>query len=114
MMKLIFIYNVKSGAISSFINTAHKIISPETYQCSLCKLTHGDFSEKKEWRRFRESLSVQVEFHHSNEYNLKGKEIELPVVLFDEGDRQKVLITAEKLNQLKNVNDLIEEIQGLI
>ena len=46
-MKLIFVYNAKSGKLNALFDIAHKIVKPETYQCSLCAITHDALSEKK-------------------------------------------------------------------
>jgi len=54
--KLIFVYNANSGAINALLDSAHKIISPQTYDCKLCELTYGVFKEDEEWLRFLEGF----------------------------------------------------------
>ncbi len=71
--KLIFVYNANSGALNSLIDSAHKIISPKTYDCKLCDLTYDVFKENELWSRFRESVThnypkLQLEFLHKNEF----------------------------------------------
>jgi len=44
---IVFIYNAHSDIWNKYIDFAHKIISPSTYACDLCSLTHGNYSEKK-------------------------------------------------------------------
>ena len=39
--ELIFIYNAKSGFVNEMVDFAHKIISPETYECNLHFITYG-------------------------------------------------------------------------
>ena len=46
--KLLFVYNVNSGKLNILFGIVHKIISPSTYTCELCSLTHGVFSEHVE------------------------------------------------------------------
>ncbi len=53
-MKLIFVYNANAGKLSAALDIAHKIISPSTYQCNLCSLTHGTFTERDVWKKFSE------------------------------------------------------------
>ena len=36
---LIFIYNANGGIFSAMADAAHKLVSPETYPCSLCAIT---------------------------------------------------------------------------
>lgn len=85
--KLIFVYNANSGTINSLLDSAHKIISPQTYDCKLCDLTYGVFKENDEWLRFRESINknntpassdsrdannnITLEFLHKDEFNNK-------------------------------------------
>ena len=66
--KLLFVYNANSGKLNSLFGIAHKIISPNTYTCELCSLTHGVFSETIEWKNFRETSSLAMEFFHVNEF----------------------------------------------
>ena len=40
MSEIVFIYNAKSGTVNSLIDWAHKIVSPDTYECSLCSMTY--------------------------------------------------------------------------
>ncbi|WP_273567857.1 hypothetical protein [Maribacter halichondriae] len=56
MQKLIFIYNADSGFRNAIIDGAHKILSPNTYECNLCELTFGAFTENKVWAKFRKGV----------------------------------------------------------
>ena len=49
--ELIFIYNAKSGLVNEFLDFAHKIVSPGTYNCNLCAISYGNFSMKKKRRK---------------------------------------------------------------
>jgi hypothetical protein len=40
-MKLLFVYNADSGLAAALFDSAHKLLSPQTYACNLCALTHG-------------------------------------------------------------------------
>lgn len=74
--RLIFVYNANSGKINAWLDSAHKIVSPKTYQCRLCDLTYGIFKENEDWARFRESIiktrpDLQLEFLHIDEFEKK-------------------------------------------
>jgi hypothetical protein len=60
--QLIFVYNANSDLFSTITDFAHKILSPSTYDCHLCALTYGNFSEKKEWKAFIENFPVNAIF----------------------------------------------------
>ncbi len=113
-MKLIFVYNAKSGAVNGLIDIGHKIISPQTYSCSLCALTHGNFSEKKEWKNIRENSGIEMEFLHKDEFLETYKlEAELPAVFISDCS-VKQLISAKELNNLSSLNSLIELVNNKI
>ena len=81
-MKYLFVYNANSGKLNGLLHTAHKIISPSTYQCSLCALTFGNFSESQQWKTFREELDQELVFLHKNEFEKTySQKFEYPVVL---------------------------------
>jgi len=45
-MQIIFVYNADSSLFANITDFAHKIVSPKTYSCNLCKLSYGKFSMK--------------------------------------------------------------------
>lgn len=64
---LLFVYKADSGLFNTATDIAHKILSPATYECKLCALTHGYFTMRKEWAGFLEELGVPCEFRHRDE-----------------------------------------------
>lgn len=64
---LLFVYKADSGLFNTASDIAHKLISPQTYECSLCALTHGYFSMRKEWAGFLEQLGLPCAFRHRDE-----------------------------------------------
>ena len=66
--KLIFIYNASNDYLSIAFDFTHKIISPKTYECSLCKVTYGAFKMHKEWKDYLESVDLEVIFLYKNNY----------------------------------------------
>lgn len=64
---LLFVYNADSGLFNTATDIAHKIFSPETYQCDLCALTYGYFEIRSEWKEFIEGLAVNSEFLHRDQ-----------------------------------------------
>lgn len=64
---ILFVYKADSGLFNTATDIAHKIFSPQTYECSLCALTHGYFTIRKEWEAFIKELGMPVEFLHRDE-----------------------------------------------
>ena len=90
----------------------HKIVSPESYKCNLCSLTHGNFTERKEWKHFKESTSLDLVFLHKDEFEQEyGKRFSYPIVLRrDKG--LEVFISTEELNEIASPKQLIELVQN--
>ena len=115
-MRLIFVYNTSSGKVNAILDSLHKIASPETYDCSLCAITFGKFSENKTWKTFRENSEIDMEFYHRDEFmkQFKSKwlpKYDFPVILSEENGELKLFISSEELNDLIEVSQLIDLIK---
>ncbi|MDJ0510400.1 MAG: GTPase [Crocosphaera sp.] len=115
-MRIIFVYNANSGLINGALDIAHKILSPETYPCNLCNITHGVLREREKWKKFRELSTDELEFLHKDEFEKKYKEVkEYPTVLIrSKTNDLHEIISKYDFNQLKNVEELIKKLQEKI
>ena len=66
--RLLFVYNADGGRLAGLKDMFHKILSPSTYECSLCAVTYGATSRRPEWSAFIKALPVPVEFLHRDEF----------------------------------------------
>src|SRR3546814_7322004 len=57
--QLIMVYNADGDKVSVLLNMAHKIVSPSTYECSLCSITHGAFTMRARWKEFLVSEDLE-------------------------------------------------------
>ncbi len=94
------------------MDVAHKILSPKTYDCNLCDITFGVFSENRIWKSFREESSVGMEFLHKDEFaktyaSKFGHKFTFPIILAETGNGLEVYVGTEELNTLKKAQDLI-------
>ena len=113
-MKLIFVYNADSGPVNALFDIGHKILSPATYPCNLCQLTHGAFSEKKGWKKFRETSAVEMEFLHKDDFERDhGMQVEYPVVLRQDAALE-VLLPKSTIDSLADVESLIAAIEEAV
>jgi len=115
MAKLIFIYNANSGKLNSVIDSAHKILNPHTYNCNLCALTFDTFLENRNWKKFRKTSNVKMDFLHMNEFKKSyaskfGYKFTFPIVLIESNNELEVFITTERINELKSVEELMGEV----
>ena len=106
--ELIFVYNAKSGMVNEFLDFAHKIVSPSTYNCNLCAMSYGNFTMKKKWSDYISSLPVRSTFTYKDKVSEYGyNNIELPSIIFRNGSKSKVIISSEEINKLKKIDQLI-------
>lgn len=116
LQKLIFIYNADSGLGNMLLDGAHKILSPTTYECSLCDLTFGAFSEKSIWKKFREASNLEMEFLHKDEFSKAykskfGYKFTFPIVLVESEMGLEVFVKTEELDRMENAESLIKLIE---
>lgn len=106
---LLFVYNADGGALNLAFDVAHKILSPETYNCNLCALTHGAFAMKDEWWQYLDALDARTEFLHADEFKTRyPSEIaeNLPAVFKVKDDKLELMISADEINSCHNLSDL--------
>ena len=111
--ELIFIYNAKSGFINELVDFAHKIISPNTYDCNLCKLTYDNFGQIKKWNDFLTSSNISVDYYYKDHLIQIGMdpEMELPAVFFND---KSLFLRAREINSFKTLEALIEGVRKKI
>ncbi|MGF1555452.1 GTPase [Paucihalobacter sp.] len=114
-MKIIFVYNAKSGLKHSVLDSVHKIISPSTYPCNLCALTHDTFSEKSLWREFQKDFLIEMRFLHSDEFesSFHSEQFQYPTILQLENNTLIEIISSEEINNMKDLQALIHGIKTL-
>lgn len=109
MTKLILVYNADEGLFSAITDTIHKVMSPSTYECSLCRFTFGLTSMHKEWRNFLSGVKAEKTFLHRNEFQTlhPRRDDALPAIFTGTGDDIQVLVSAEEINACENLEELI-------
>ena len=108
--ELIFIYNAKSGLVNEMIDFAHKIVSPETYDCNLCAISYGTFTKKKRWSDYINSLPIKSTFTYKDKISALKKELSslrFPTIIIRDGVQLNEIISRNEINSIKNLNQLI-------
>lgn len=108
--KLIFIYNAESWLWNAISESIHKFVSPETYPCALCDITHGNFWAKKQWNTFLKTIQIPVAFYHKDEIINKPyfSKLSLPcVALIDENNKIGRSIQWDERKTIQSLDDLI-------
>jgi hypothetical protein len=107
-MNLIFVYNANSGKLNTLLDVGHKLLSPKTYECNLCKITYGNLLERKAWKQFRETTKHEFTFMHKDEFEDRFKRSYSYPIILKLNDTLDVLVDATKLNELNSVDELID------
>ncbi len=105
---LVFVYNADSGMFNTLTDIAHKIFSPQTYECNLCAISHSYLSERSEWRDFIQELDAECEFLHRDEFLKKyaSDEKNFPLI-FENVDNKLVLkLSADDINKCQSMDEL--------
>jgi hypothetical protein len=106
---LVFVYNADRGLFNMMEDISHKVLSPSTYPCNLCALTHGAFSMRKEWRDFLAKIKPPLTFLHRDEFRKEFKlEDDLPAIYIKDlrTDNLRPFINAPTLKALTGLEDL--------
>ena len=105
---LIFVYNADSGFVNTLLDIGHKIVSPQTYACHLCAITHSTFSMRNEWKRFIDELKLPVEFLHRDElarqYGISGAK--LPAVFRKTNAGLQEWVSSTDIGSCSSLDDL--------
>ena len=113
--RLLFVYNADTGLFNTLADAAHKILSPQTYHCVLCKVTYGWFQERRAWRAFLDTLDADCEFLHRDELHARFPDVAvtLPAVLCL-GDGQPTLcIDTQRLRACRDLDELMGLVRAL-
>lgn len=121
--RLILVYNADSGLITALMHAVHKQVQPSTYPCSLCAITYGAVSMKREWKRFLTGLMHEVVIHHRDDFTAAfpglgaggAREVALPAILIsDSGEEPRVMIDASELDAMADADALMQTLRERI
>lgn len=114
-MKLVLVYKAHSGVVNGIIDSLHKILSPSSYPCDLCKLTHNIFKEKKAWSNFSSSLSLEVFHLDELKPHLESYRHKAPIILLQlKNNRYCTIANARELKSINSTHELISLIETRI
>ena len=94
------------------MDSLHKYLRPETYSCSLCRITHGLVGPKKAWKEYLEACGRTVYFLHRDEIDgfTEGQGVgsmPLPAILELRGGELVPVLNAEELNRIQSLDGLL-------
>lgn len=97
-MELIFVYNAKSKLTNKAFDFAHKIVSPDSYSCELCSITHHQIGERKAWKDFRKKSALNMRFLYKDEFEKTfGTQYHYPVILSLQNNTLSILMNKDSI-----------------
>ncbi len=106
--ELCFVYNAQSGVAHALMDYVHKIVSPDTYACSLCGVTYGNLGMHREWADYLRSLPFKTRFLYQDTMPEHLGEISLPAAFVVENDQWVPVIGSEEMDKASTLEALIE------
>jgi len=105
---LVFVYNADSGFMNTLLDIGHKILSPSTYDCTLCALTHSTFRMRRDWQNFVDRLGYPAEFLHRDEFVARYgiQPASLPAILLASTSGVKPWIATAEINRCRSLAEL--------
>ena len=110
MDTLILVYNADTSYSSKMFDGIHKIISPSTYKCDLCLLTHDWFGEKETWKSFVKNHKSRFKMMYKNEFEQKYPLLKTTypaIYTFNISTPVPKRYPVESINQLRNIAGLL-------
>ena len=94
----------------------HKWISPDTYSCSLCKLTHGFFGAKEEWDSFLRSFGEEVRVMYRDAFIEEFGDItgSFPIVARWKNDILERILSSEDIEGVRDLDELLSLLKKTI
>ncbi len=108
--RIIFVYNESRGLFDAVSGWTHKLLSPASYQCALCKVTFGLTGMLVAWKNYVELLPATVVFLHRDEFRKQfpaHASLPLPVILAESSAQLSVLLSANDIQSVSGIGGLI-------
>jgi hypothetical protein len=114
--RLLIVYNAEAGIAAGIKDSLHKLLSPDTYPCSLCALTHGTLRIDRRWKRFLARMPLDVRVYHLPDFRARYPDLEiaLPAILLEQGREAELLIAAGELARIDSIDSLIALIEAAV
>jgi hypothetical protein len=104
---LVFVYGVDGGLANDIVGTIHKIVSPGTYVCNLCKLTYGPLGQRAAWTQALKELPHPTRFVHRAEFVAEHGPADLPAIYVERDGKLDLLVPNAELQAVPDLDALI-------
>lgn len=112
--RITLVYSESSGLFDALSGWTHKLLSPGTYHCALCRITFGLTGMLVPWKNYLELLPFPKSFLHRDEFKVKYPTLAatpLPVILAETNGGREVLLSAVEIRSSASLSRLINLMQ---
>lgn len=113
--RIVLVYNADSGFFNAVTASSHKLISPQTYHCNLCRHTFGLTGMLVPWKNFLQMLPFPAEFLHRDEFRPQFPAFAttpLPLILVEKGGVAEILIGDGDIQETGGLAGMIALVQA--
>jgi hypothetical protein len=106
------VYAMDGNWFSELVGAVHKIASPSTYPCQLCKLTHGPVSARPAWSQFIKNSNIRIKPVHRDQLRLHPElGATLPAVYRETSAGLQLLLGPAQLAECQTADELVTAIK---
>ena len=112
--RIIFIYRESRGLFDAVSGWTHKLLSPATYDCALCRITFSLSDMLVPWKSYLDLLPFPKTFLHRDEFKVQYPTLAatpLPVILAEKDCGREILLSAEEIRASASLSRLINLMQ---
>lgn len=108
MKTLLLVYNAAAGLGNALLDYAHKLLSPATYPCHLCALTHHHFGPTQAFQDFLKTSPFKLEILHKDEFeSVYQQSIVYPAILLKpENGQLQLIFSSDQIRTFKTFEEL--------
>ena len=109
---LFIVYNANSGLFNGAMDSVYKLISPASYSCQLCSITHGYFGAKESWKNFvtqlrNDGVNIRV-LYKDDLKNWPLHFSQIPGVYTLNNGELSLSVDANQLESMKSSEELVQ------
>lgn len=113
--RMVMVYNADEGLFNALNDWAHKIFSPDTYDCRLCRYTYGVTGMLKPWKTFVERQPFPTDFLYRpffRKAHPEYRDVALPLILTEKDGVLDVLLLADEIKDAGELDALIKLVRA--
>lgn len=107
-MELILVYNANSGVANKLWDALHKTVSPSTYACELCALTHHSLGARSQWKAFLKEKNIPTKVMYKDQFETAYQgSFEFPAVLLHDKSNFTCILDKKEMGELNELEDFL-------